>query len=542
MPGKFNTPTAPRPTSTVGATAPVRSTSTQADTATYEGGAGWTRDAKSELFLLGVTNLVSEDTFYEKAGDRDTRFRELVRKVTLEDASWIARFIPFLRNTMNLRSASVVMAAEAVKVLNESGAKVPEVTVRSMVDSALVRPDEPGEFVAYWLGHYGRKLPAGVKRGLADAVKRLYSERSALKYDSDASPVRFGDVIELVHPASRDDKQGHLYEVLINRRHKRADTDLGPLTMFRARQILEGLPSETVRAILVDRHRTVAGFDPYTSGAELLTAAGATWEYLSSKYGKLDAAFWEAMIPEMGYMALLRNLRNFDEAGIEQVARDYVVAKLRDPQEVAQSRQLPLRFYSAWSFAKGMAWGPALEEALNLSLANVPSLPGKTLVLVDMSGSMEAPLSGRSKLNRDKAAAVFGTALALRAERANLVAFGTSAEEIHTHAGDSVLRTVDRFRPMGGTNTFQALQAHYAGHDRIVILTDEQAFPSSGYRYSEAVGGLPNVPIYTFNLAGYTAGHLPSGTDNRFTFGGLTDAGFTAIALLERGSAADWPF
>ena len=50
------------------------------------------------------------------------------------------------------------------------------------------------------------------------------------------------------------------------------------------------------------------------------------------------------------------------------------------------------------------------------------------------------------------------------------------------------------------------------------------------------------VPIFTFNLAGYRAGHMPSGGDNRYTFGGLTDQGFLAIELLERGVNAAWPF
>ena len=40
---------------------------------TYEGGAGFAHDTKSELFLLAVANFVGEDTFYEKSADRDRR-------------------------------------------------------------------------------------------------------------------------------------------------------------------------------------------------------------------------------------------------------------------------------------------------------------------------------------------------------------------------------------------------------------------------------------------------------------------------------------
>ena len=60
---------------------------------TYEGGAGHTHDVKSELCLLAVANFVGEDTFYEKATDRDRRYAALVRRMALEDPQWMARFL-----------------------------------------------------------------------------------------------------------------------------------------------------------------------------------------------------------------------------------------------------------------------------------------------------------------------------------------------------------------------------------------------------------------------------------------------------------------
>lgn len=88
---------------------------------THEGGLGFARDAKSELFLLAVTNMVREGTFYESAGDRDSRFVELVHTVALHDADWLGRFIPWLRGEANLRTASLVAAAEAVKARLDAG-------------------------------------------------------------------------------------------------------------------------------------------------------------------------------------------------------------------------------------------------------------------------------------------------------------------------------------------------------------------------------------------------------------------------------------
>lgn len=485
------------------------------DTVTYEGGAGFSRDEKSELFLLAITNMVGENTFYEKATDRDARFESLIHKIVKTDPSWIARFVPYLRNTMNMRSASLVMAAEYVRAGGPNG--------RKTVVDALVRADEPAEMLGYWLARYGRKLPKALKRGLADATERLYNERNVLKYDGEAN-VRMSDVLEFAHPKPIADWQNGLFGYLIATRHKRDEIDISMLPTITAHKALGALPQAEIRELMST-----------PEGRERLAAGGWTWEALSSKYGKLDARFWEAMIPNMGIFALVRNLRNFDDAGINDEAKAAVIAKLTDPKTIEQSRMFPLRFYSAWKNTGSTTWGDPLDKAINLSLANVPALPGRTLVLVDVSGSMSGVLSANSKVDRAQAGSLFGAAVASRAESATLVAFESTSSEIAFRKGDSVLRIVDKIgRPRGGTDTWGAVQRHFKGHDRIVIVTDEQAHPHYG-------AAAPDVPIYTFNVAGYKAGHIAAGS-NRHTFGGLSDAGFTAIALLERNREAAWPF
>src|SRR5690606_37108135 len=123
---------------------------------------------------------------------------------------------------------------------------------------------------------------------------------------------------------------------------------------------------------------------------EALRRAGMTWEDVLSLVGsRVDKArLWEALIPSMGYMALLRNLRNFDQAGVSDEIAGQVAARLADPQEVVRSRQFPFRFLAAHRNVPSLRWGYALEKALQHSLAAVPELPGRTLILVDRSGSM----------------------------------------------------------------------------------------------------------------------------------------------------------
>src|SRR5258706_14230585 len=100
-------------------TAPVRTV--PARIRTHEGGAAYRRDAESDLFLLAATNMVGEDTFYERAEQRDARFVDLVHAVTTSNPAFIAGadvdggkigLAEYLRATMLMRSAAVVMTAE----------------------------------------------------------------------------------------------------------------------------------------------------------------------------------------------------------------------------------------------------------------------------------------------------------------------------------------------------------------------------------------------------------------------------------------------
>lgn len=75
----------------------------------------------------------------------------------------------------------------------------------------------------------------------------------------------------------------------------------------------------------------------------------------------------------------------------------------------------------------------------------------------------------------------------------------------------------------------------------MIIVTDEQTW--GGYLGADPTSHVPEkVPVYTWNLAGYQYGHGPSGSGNRHTFGGLSDAAFTLIPLLEAGRDAAWPW
>lgn len=529
-------------------------TTTGQRTTTFEGGAAFERDAKSALFLLAVVNMVGQDTFYETAEDRDNRFRRLVRQLAVEDPEWTAGLLGWLRASANMRSAAVVGAAEFVHARLEADREAnPVGWNRRVIASVLQRPDEPGELLGYWTQQYGRRLPKPVKRGVADAAQRLYNGKALLKYDTASKGYRFGDVLNLVHATPDPAKpwQGDLFQYALDRRHhpEAAEPPASNRTLTAHRQLM---------AVPVSERRAVV---TAADGAERLKAAGMTWEALAGwLQGPMDAAAWEAVIPSMGLMALTRNLRNFDEAGVSDAVAAQVAARLADPEEVRRSRQFPYRFLSAYRAAPSLRWGHALERALAASTSNIPRMPGRTLVLVDTSASMRGRVSAKSQIRHVEVGALFAVALAARGCQVDLVGYADGVFRHPLVKAGSVLRQAGEFcQRIGevghGTETVAALKTAYDMHDRVVIVSDMQAFAHPGYgaaarrsvlghtrvvSVSEAVP--VNVPLFGINTSGYAQASIDTSQPNRYEIGGFSDQLFTMVDLLSRGRDAGWPW
>lgn len=524
---KFNAASKTR----TGVQSPVKSV---AQTTNAKGAVAYERDLFGELFLLSVANMVGEDRFHESATERDDRFETLSRAAAVQNPSWFIGFVGWLRNEAFMRSASLVAAVEGAKALYEAGAL--NGTPRAIVAASQARADEPGEVFAYYESKYGKNFPAFLKKGVADGARKLYNEYSLLKYDTDSKGYRFADVLQLSHAKAGNPTQNDLFSLALDRRYANVTDVPASLTMVNAREGLMKTDVSARKGLL---------------NSTLLKDAGMTWEALSGwLQGPMDAEAWESVVPSMGYMALLRNLRNFQQADVSAPVMKSVLAKLADPAQVAKSKQFPFRFLAAYQANKNnLKISAALEEALEASLSNVPTLSGRTLILVDRSGSMFGHHRSDSELTMADKAAIFGSALALRAENADLVQFGSAwggrkpYEAVDFRKGDSLLPMLGKFRDMGGTETYSAVKGSFKGHDRVIIITDEQ-YDSYGWgaRQGDPSDAVPaNVPLYTWNLEGYKAGGK-SGNQKRHTFGGLTDKAFSQIPLIEAGQQARWPW
>lgn len=540
---RFNTPTHKTQPAVVRATSPMGTTSrTVPDTLTFENGPGWAKSMKTDLFLRATSSLQDgSGSFYESGKTRDEKLIAMMRQVAVEDIDWAADFLTWLRGPGNIRTAAIILAPEAVDARLKAGLHAPENSVmptnREIIASVLQRPDEPGEMLAYWTATHGRSIPKPIKRGIADAVRRMYNEHALLKYDTTSHTYRFGDILNLVHATPHPDKawQGELFLYALDRRHHPATAVIPPslVKVARNKDLRDnGAPEDWL-------------------DAQTLSDAGMTWEDAFSAVGSKvpKSKLWGALIPSMGYMALLKNLRNFDEAGISDLAANKVVAKLVDPSEVARSRQLPFRYLSAYQNAPSLRWGYALETALELCLSNIPEFPGRTLVLTDTSGSMTSAVSAKSKMQALAVAGLFGAALARRNQgHVDLYQYADRTMRIDVPKGGSTLRVAQNIvlqaNSVGyGTNIEGSIRETYGGHDRVIVLTDAQGC-SYGRTTAQSVGrSVPShIPLYLFNIESYSSSPMPTGGAARFDIGGLTDHTFKMIAQLESGKSGVWPW
>ena len=230
----------------------------------------------------------------------------------------------------------------------------------------------------------------------------------------------------------------------------------------------------------------------------------------------------------MGYMALLRNLRNFDEAEIAEDVVKHVKAVLADEDEVKRSRQFPFRFYSAFKATKRQPLG-AGDLGRAAALAGQRAEPGWEHAdpgrHVGLDVAVE-PLGEGHDLQLRAGGAVRRRRWRCARSGPTLVQYGTTSHEVKVDRSKGVLEHMGVFQNLGGTQTMAAVREHFrpGEHTRVVIVTDEQA------HYDRFGGGLDtlvpeDVHCYTWNLGGYRAAHAESGP-TRHTLGGLTDQSF----------------
>jgi TROVE domain/von Willebrand factor type A domain len=434
---------------------------------THEGAPAAVIAPEQALRRSVLSCMLWEGEFYEDGVQIAGRIHDLVPRVAAER---VAALAVEARERMKLRHAPLLLVREMARHASHR-ALVAETLAR-----VIQRADELSEFVAiYWAGRR-QPLSAQVKKGLAAAFGK-FDEYALAKYDR-AGAVRLRDVLFLSHARPADAAQAALWKRL-------AQNEL---------------------------------------------ATPDTWEVALSAAGRSEDAdkrqAWERLLAErkLGALALLRNLRNLHAAGVRE---ELVLSALA---AMKTERVLPFRFLAAARNAP--QWEEALEQAMFRSLeGRTARLAGHTVLLVDVSGSMEAPLSQRSEMRRTDAA--YGLAILLReiAEKVTIYTFSNDAVLVPSRRGMALRDALERSQPHMGTYLGAAVRkaedAARSGVDRIVAITDEQSHDRVD---------VPRGKGYMINVASNRNG---VGYGEWTHIDGWSEAVIDYIAELEAPSPAD---
>jgi 60 kDa SS-A/Ro ribonucleoprotein len=371
---------------------------------THEGAPARAISGELALRRSVLACLLWESQFYEDGVEIAGRIRELAPKVAAEK---VAALAVEAREAMKLRHAPLLLVREMARHASHRG------LVAETLARVIQRADELAEFVAIYWADGRAPLSGQVKKGLAAAFPR-FDEYALAKYDR-AGVVRLRDVLFLCHAKPRDQEQAELWKRLID----------GTL------------------------------------------ATPDTWEVALSAGGDKRAS-WERLLAErrLGALALLRNLRNMKDAGVDEALVLSALAAMKT------ERVLPFRFLAAARYAP--QWEEALEQAMFRSVAGREKLPGRTVLLVDVSGSMVAALSRRSEMLRTDAA--YGLAVLLReiAETVSVYTFSDKLVRVPARRGFALRDALDQSQPHNSTLLGDALNRIDEPYDRIIVITDEQ--------------------------------------------------------------------
>jgi len=288
--------------------------------------------------------------------------------------------------------------------------------VASTLERVIQRADELTEFLAlYWMDKR-QPLSKQVKKGLGKAFYK-FNEYQFAKYNRNDT-VKFRDVLFLTHPKPRNDDEDILWKKII------ANKLATPETW---------------------ESRAAAGMDKRTNFETLLREN------------------------KLGALALIRNLRNMTAAGVpESLIRDGI-------NHMKTEKILPFRFITAQRYSESFTKG--LENAMFKCLEGHEMLEGKTLLLIDVSGSMTMLLSAKSDLTRLDAATGLGVLLREICEDVVIYSFSGKTVKVSDGHGFDLIHKITNSQPNNSTYLGEAIKKVNVSeeYDRIIVITDEQS-------------------------------------------------------------------
>ena len=373
---------------------------------THEGGPASLLSPVQALRRSVMSCLLWEDGFYEDGVSISERIDALCDQVDIETIADIAYEA---RVTHGIRHAPLLLLKAMIR--RGGGA-----TVANAIYDVISRADEMGELISLYWKDGKRPLSNAMKRGLAMAFTQFDSYQLAKYQSSKSAAVSLRDVMFLCHPTPTTQAQAADWALLAENRLPTPDT----------------------------------------------------WEVALSGGADKKETF-ERLLREkkIGYLALLRNLRNMVTAGCDARLIQDAILERRGADKV-----LPFRFVAAARAVPSLE--PFLDAALLENLSSVQPLSGHTIVLVDVSGSMDALLSSKSDMNRMDAAATLASIV--QSETHQVLTFSNEVIEVPPRMGMAGVDTIIRSQTHASTHLGLAVEvANRMPHDRLIVVSDEQS-------------------------------------------------------------------
>ena len=443
---------------------------------------------KQKLVTQVLTSFFNEKKFY---GDNSDEMQEMIKRVIAKDPEFIAKLAVFARREFNMRSVSHVLTAHLAHEVNGKP------YVRKVVNAVSLRGDDVTEIMACYLSMFGKPIPNSLKKGINDVLQR-FDKYTLAKYKGNGKSVKMRDLLCICRPTPRNVEQSDWWLQLLN----------GEL--------------ET----------------PYTWETELSTKGN-------------NAKTWKALIDSgnVGYMALLRNIRNILNANPSNVGK--VLDTIQNPEAVRRSKQLPFRYLAAYKELQDVGSSrvfDALESAMDASIENLPKLSGRTVIAVDVSGSMNSPVSDKSKIRCIDIAALFGLIANRICEDSVFYTFDTSIKKSPVSKRNAILYTASHTRCGGGTDMylpFEEMLTRKINADRIIILSDNECNSGGGWYRTKPVQKLADdyrrktgndIWVHAIDLQGYGTQQFHGKKTN--VIAGWSEKVFDFIKLAEQGEGS----
>lgn len=401
----------------------------------------------------------------------DERLERIKKLIAMVKPEFVAKLAVVARTQFHMRSVSHVLLGELSKIHRGDS------LVSRAIVKAAERPDDLIEIASY----VGKPIPKQVKLGIAKALTG-FNRYQLAKYRGEGKQLKMVDLFNLVHPKPVNEEQKKDWKDLMEGNLKAEDT----------------------------------------------------WEARLSS-GEDKGKVWKDLILEdqIGYMALLRNLRNIDEQADEKT-KETACKMIADPERVKKSKQLPFRFMNAYENVSNQDMLEAIAKAMDISLDNVPVFKGKTLLAIDKSGSMNGdPI---------KKAAIFAAAL-MKNNTVDTILYSDNVKEVKYLKGTPVLTLAEKIEKdlfSGGTNT--SLVFEYATinsgvhYDRIIILSDNESWVDDWMGGTQTAKNnharVNNCFVYAMDLAGY--GTRDIGGDKVFHLAGWSEKIFDFMEWIEK--------